>query len=311
MGDFLFLAIILVIVLGGIGISIFYIRRETRGIKEEKKDEFALNLIKQDIDSMKKRFEDGYNQMALELGRVQEIGHDLKSLQEFLQSPKLRGNLGEQVLRNLLEQILPKNSFQVQYRFREGDIVDAVIKTNQGIIPVDSKFPMENFKKASELKGKDKESCLKIFIRDIKKHINDISKKYILPQEGTVDFAIMYVPFEAVYYEIITNQPEILDYGYSKKIYLVSSNSFYYFLKIIMLALQGARIEEASKKILAGLKAIQQESVKFGDELNTLTSHIDHAKSSSERAQNRYGRLIGKIDYLGELEMPEEKKKIE
>jgi DNA recombination protein RmuC len=311
MNNSLFILVIFLIVVAGVGVSIFFIRRETKVLRERKEDDLALSIIKQDIEVMRKRFEDGYGQMATELGRVQEIGHAMKDFQDFLRSPKLRGNIGEQVLRDLLDQVLPKKNFFLQYQFKEGQMVDAIVRTKQGIIPIDSKFPMESFRRISQAKPEEKEGFEKEFIRDIKKHIDDIARKYILPQEGTVDFALMYIPSEPVYYEITLNQPELLDYGYSKKIYFVSPNSFYYFLKIIMVGLEGVRIEEASKKILAGLKAIQQESMKFGDELNTLTSHIDHAKTTSERVQNRYGRLIGKIEDLGSLEPPEERKKLE
>jgi len=284
-------------------IIFFYLRKN---LKEDKKDELALNMIKQDIESMRRKFEHGYSQMAHQLGRIQEIGHTMKDFQDFLKNPKLRGNLGEQILKELLEDILPKGNFKIQHQFREGQIVDAIIKIKQGIIPIDSKFPIESFRKTKKEDPKFKRE----FVRDIKKHINDISRKYILPQEGTVDFALMYVPSEPVYYEITLNQPELLGYGYEKKVYFVSPNSFYYFLKIIMVGLEGAKIEEASKRILQGLKAIQQESVKFGQDLGVLTTHIEHAKSSSDRIQTRFGALTGKIDQLGSLEAPKEKKKI-
>ncbi len=310
MSDFAFILIVFFIASAGIIISVFYIKRETEKLRKSQKEEMPLGMIKQDIENMRKKFENGYSQMAHELGKVQEVGRGVKEFQEFLRSPKLRGNIGEQILRDLLEQMLPQENFSLQYQFQEGQIVDAIVKTNQGIIPIDSKFPMENFRLMMKNDPQTKEMAKKNFVRDIKKHIDDISKKYILPSEGTVDFALMYVPSEPIYYEISLNQPEILDYGYQKKIYFVSPNSFYYFLKIIMIGLQGARIEKGARKILNGMKAVEQEALKFEGELSILTSHIDHAKTSSERAQNRFGRLVGKIERLEELEEPEKKKKL-
>lgn len=309
MPDFLFILIIFLIVAGGVVISVFLIRKEARALREKKEDDLALSLsfLKKDLEVIK----DGYAEVSKELGRVQEIGHMMKDFQDFLRSPKLRGNIGEQVLRDLLSQVLPKSNFSLQYQFQEGQMVDAIIKTKQGIISIDSKFPIESFKKLNQAKEEEKAKFSKEFIRDIKRHIDAISKKYILPQEGTVDFALMYIPSEPVYYEITLNQPELLDHGYNKKVYFVSPNSFYYFLKIIMVGLEGAKIEEASKRILEGLKAIELESVKFGGELSTLASHINHAKGASDKAQSRYGRLVGRIDGLRMLETPEEKKKIE
>jgi len=311
MTDFLFILIVFLVVLAGIGISIFYIKKETKKLKESR-DETPLGMmLKQDIEGLKKKFENGYSQMAYQLGKVEEVGRSIREVQEFLHSPKLRGNIGEQILKELLEQILPKQNFSLQYRFKEGQIVDAIIKTNQGIISIDSKFPMENFRKLSQASETEKDKSKKDFFRDIKKHIDDISRKYILPQEGTVDFALMYVPSEPVYYEITLNPENLSEYGHSRKVYLVSPNSFYYFLKIILMGLEGAKIESSAKKILEGMKAVQQEALKFEEEFSTLTSHVNHAKSASERAQSKYDRLLTKIDHLGELEEPEERKKLE
>jgi DNA recombination protein RmuC len=305
----LFLIIVIVfVVAAGVVASVYLIKRE---LKRKKEEELPWSFLKQDIEALKKSFGDGFTQMAQELGRVQEIGHTLRDFQDFLKSPKLRGGVGEQVLRDLLEQVLPKNNFQIQYQFREGQMVDAIIKTKQGLIPIDSKFPMESFQKYIKSTAEKKEDYLKEFIRDIKKHIDDISRKYILPQEGTLDYAIMYVPVESVFSEITLNEPELLEYAHQKKVILVSPNTFYYFLKIIMIGLEGARIEEASRKILEGLKAIQQESIKFGEELTVMTSHIDNAKKASERVTNRYIRLSGKIDNLGLIELEEKPKEIE
>ena len=309
MSNIAFILIVFLISLTGIAVSIFFIKRETKQFKKD--DAPLVGIIKQDIENLRKKFEDGYSKMAYELGKVQEVGHNIKEFQEFLRSPKLRGNIGEQILRDLLEQMLPKENFSLQYQFHEGQVVDAIVKTNQGIIPIDSKFPMENFRLMQKSKDSaEKDIAKRNFTRDIKKHINNISKKYILPSEGTVDFALMYVPSEPIYYEITLNQPEILDYGYEQKVYFVSPNSFYYFLKIIMVGLEGAKIEQGAKRILNGMKAVQQESLKFEEELSVLTSHINHAKTSSDRTQNRFERLSGKIERLGEIDELKEKKKL-
>ena len=307
MSDIILILILFLVSLTGIAVSVFFIKKETKQLKKD--DAPLVGVIKQDIENLRKKFEDGYSKMTYELGKVQEVGHNIKEFQEFLRSPKLRGNIGEQILKDLLEQMLPKENFSLQYHFHEGQIVDAIVKTNQGIIPIDSKFPMENFRLMRKSKdATEKDMAKRNFIRDIKKHINDISKKYILPSEGTVDFALMYIPSESIHYEVSLNQPEILNYGYEKKIYFVSPNSFYYFLKIVMIGLQGAKIEQGAKKILNGMKAVQQESLKFEEELSVLTSHINHAKTSSDRAQNRFGRLSGKIERLGELDESPKKK---
>ncbi|MBU0578762.1 DNA recombination protein RmuC, partial [Patescibacteria group bacterium] len=156
------------------------------------------------------------------IGEMSEIGRGMKELQEFLQSPKLRGNIGEEVLKDLISQTFPKSKFYLQHGFKSGERVDAAIKTAAGIIPIDSKFPMENFQKMSKAKsGEEKKRAKRDFVNDVRRHIRDISKKYILPEEGTMDFALMYIPSEPVYYEIVNNVA-LTDYARRVRVYPVS-----------------------------------------------------------------------------------------
>lgn len=307
MSDFVFILIIFLSVFLGVAISIFYIKKETKRLSQEqnqKKDDLLpLNLLKQDIENLRRKFENGYSQMTYQLGQIQEIGRGIKEFQNFFHSPKLRGNIGEEVLKELLEQFLPSQNFFLQYQFKGGQIVDAIIKTNQGFIPIDCKFPIENFRRLIEAETEEVSNIYRRdFIRDIKKYIDQIAKKYILIDEGTVGFALMYIPSEKIYYEIAHNQPEILEYGYNKKVYFTSPASFYYFLKIILIGLQGLKIEEGAKKILTGLKATQQEALKFEEELSILISHIERTKNASDRTRARFFKLLGKIEQLNELE---------
>ncbi|MFC1721687.1 DNA recombination protein RmuC [Patescibacteria group bacterium] len=238
-----------------------------------------------------------------EVGQMRELGKSMKDLQDFLQSPKLRGNIGEQILKDLLNQVLPTTNFSTQYKFKEGQVVDAIIKTENGLIPIDSKFPMENAKKLFQAESDEaKQSLKREFAKDVRKHINDIAKKYILPSEGTVDFAIMYVPSEAVYYEVVGNSQDLIDFGQAKKVFLVSPNSFYYFLQAIMLGLKGKKIEEKAKQIMSTLGMIQQESQKFGEQLGVLNRHVTNAKNSMDNVTGEYGKLSGKIDQVKLLE---------
>lgn len=307
----IFLVLIFIFLVGFSFFLVFYFKKVIKELKEEKKEDTSLSLIQQNLFEMRRTFENGYGKIAEELGRVKEIGRQMKDFQEFLKSPKFRGNVGEQILRDLLEEILPKENFSLSYQFREGQMVDAIIKTRQGLIPIDSKFPMESFRKFHQAREEEKERLKKEFIRDIKKHIEDISKKYILPHEGTVDFALMYIPSESIFYEITINQQDLIDYGRKKRVYFVSPNSFYYFLHTIMMALEGAKIEEASRKILDSLRGIRQETLKFEEELNVLVSHINKTKSASERVMSKFSKLASKIENLGALKEKEEPKKLE
>jgi DNA recombination protein RmuC len=193
------------------------------------------------------------------IGEMSEIGRGMKELQEFLKNPKLRGNIGEHVLNELLAQMLPKQSFHLQYGFKSGDKVDAAIKTSAGIIPIDSKFPMENFRKMHDT-GTDleKKSIGRDFENDVKKHIDAISRKYILTDEGTIDYALMYVPSEAVYYEIVNNA-KIFDYASGKRVLPVSPTTFYAYLKAILMSFEGQKIEAQAKQIFVTLRAAQKD----------------------------------------------------
>src|SRR3989337_2966164 len=224
-----------------------------------------------------------------EVGQMNEIGRSMKELQDFLRSPKLRGNIGEQVLRELLGQFLPKESFHLQFSFRTGDIVDAAIKTESGIIPIDSKFPMENFKNMTKAESEvEKKTFEKQFARDVRKHIDDIAKKYILPEEGTIDYALMYIPSEPVYYEIMSNIPELSDYSHKRRVLPVYPSTSYAYMRAILMSFEGKKIEERARAILASLRGIQNDSEKFGDALRVLTKHINDTKNTSDLVNSKY-----------------------
>lgn len=286
------------------------------GLLLKRRDDTAMGLIKQDLQGMSsqitattKEINDRLNKAAdymmgvqKGLGEMQEIGRNMRELQEFLRSPKLRGNVGEKVMKDLLEQMIPKANLGFQHGFKNGARVDAIIKTRNGIIPIDSKFPMENFSAAAKAKDEaDHKRFLHEFAKDVRKHVSDIARKYILPSEGTVDFALMYVPSEAIYYEIISSD-DLLDIGAEQSVYIVSPNTFYYFVKTIMLALEGEKVEERAKLVLQALRGIQQDARKFGDELGVLDGHLTRAKKAMEGVASSYGRLGSKIEDTSKLQ---------
>lgn len=241
------------------------------------------------------------------IGEMSEIGRSMKDLQEFLSSPKLRGNIGEQILKELLGQYLPKSSFHLQYAFRDGSIVDAAIKTEAGIIPIDSKFPMENFRKMNSAESEqDKKTAQKVFSSDVKKHIDAISKKYIVTAEGTLDYALMYIPTESVYYEIV-NDPSLFDYAAEKRVLPVSPMTFYAYLRAILLGFEGQKISKKAQEILAGIKSIQKEYEKVGEGIDTLGKHINNSYNMMATVQGSFSKLGQKIKTTSSLKSPEEK----
>ncbi|PJE75961.1 hypothetical protein COV04_02300 [Candidatus Uhrbacteria bacterium CG10_big_fil_rev_8_21_14_0_10_48_11] len=300
-------AILLAVVVGGFVV----LDRRLRTLGVSRDDDKGFMLLNQNMQGVQSRLDEttrslntrldraaeviqGVNQ---ELGHMKEIGRSMRDLQDFLKSPKLRGNIGEQVMRDLLEQYFPRAHFDLQHTFSTGDRVDAVLKTDKGLISIDSKFPLENFQRMHRAESEaDAAVALRDFIRDTKKHISDISKKYILPAEGTADFAIMYVPSESIYYEIIRQDEELNGFANEKRVFLVSPNSFYYFLKVVMIGLEGKRVEENARRILETMRAIQKDATKFGSELEVMSKHITNAKNAVDRVNTEYARLAGRID---------------
>lgn len=237
-----------------------------------------------------------------EIGKMSEIGRNMQEIQDFLKSPKLRGNLGEQVLKDLITQIFPKNSFFLQYNFKTGNRVDVAIKTDAGILPIDAKFPMENFQKMSKTKIKEEaEKYRKEFLRDVRKHIDSISEKYILPDEGTMDFALMYVPSESIYYEII-NEDEILEYAKTKRVYIVSPSTLYAHLQMILLSFEGRKIETQTKEIFKLFRGMQIDYQKSSDAIDILGRHITNASSQLINVNKNFSRMGQKINSTIHLE---------
>lgn len=237
-----------------------------------------------------------------QLGRLEEtnkqivdISKDISSLQELLRAPKFRGAMGEVLLENLLSQVLPKDHYSTQYRFKSGEAVDAIIKLGERLVPVDAKFSLENFQKMLEAPDEQLKSALrKKFIQDVKNRIDEVSSKYILPQENTYDFALMYIPAENVYYEIIIKE-DIFSYSLSKKVIPVSPNTIYAYLEVICLGLKGLKVEENAKKILKSLSALEIEIDKFKEEFNILGSHLSNANTKYSDSQKRLDKLSDKL----------------
>lgn len=237
--------------------------------------------------------------------QMQEIGKEVSSLKSILHAPKLRGNFGEYLLYNLLKDTLPPKNFAVQYQFSDGSAVDAIIRLGKNIISVDSKFPLESFERY--LTSKDSESKKKAkteFTRSVKGRIDEISKKYIRPQEGTFDFALMYIPSESVYYEILTNDTqkgyELFDYAMKSRVIPVSPNTFYAYLMAIVYGLKGMKIEEQAESIIKKISGIQKSFTDLTEEIATLGKHLTNAGTKFSEVKEKAEKISGQINNITE-----------
>ena len=235
-----------------------------------------------------------------ELGKMAEIRGSVESLTNFLKHSKRRGNLGEEGLKEMLAEALPREKWKLQFAFSGGEAVDAIIETKNGNIPVDSKFPLENFEKMrTAADEKIAETFRREFAKDCKKHIDAIAKKYIRPEEGTTDFAVLYLPAESIYNEASENN-ELSKYARSKNVQLVSPNSFFYFLRVVLIAFQSEKFEENAKKVLSLIAGVKTEAGKFGASLELTAKHLGNAKKNMDETVAGFGKLEGKIERVGE-----------
>jgi DNA recombination protein RmuC len=240
--------------------------------------------------------------------RMLEIGQDISSLEMILRPPKLRGGLGELFLADLLSQILPPNHFELQHRFKGGETVDAVILLRLGMVPIDAKFPLENFRRILEAESAEMRKAPKrAFIKDVKGHIDAISRKYIRMDENTFDFALMYIPAENVYYETIIKDDAfggdmtLFTYALEKRVIPVSPNSFYAYLQTIILGLQGMRIEERSRDIIENLARLNKEFERFSDAFRLVGQHMDNSMKKYSEAEKRFGKVESKLQQIDGL----------
>ena len=226
--------------------------------------------------------------------RVVDVADELKTLQNVLQNPKQRGVLGEYYLQSVLENVLSPDRFELQYKFADGEIVDAIIKLDRGqILPVDSKFSLENYNRLVEETDKTrKEALTKLFKADLKNRIDETSK-YIRPSEGTMDFAFMFIPSEAIYYDLLINKVgvagassrDLIEYAFrDKRVIIVSPTSFMAYLQTVLQGLRSLQIEGQAKEIQIRvgqlgqhLAAYEQFMQRLGGSLGTTVNHYNNA----------------------------------
>lgn len=275
-----------------------------RGSLDATKSTVATSLLEttRDITTRLERASYIIGELKKETGAFSEIGRSMQDLQTYLRSPKLRGNIGEAVLADLLGQIFPKSSYTLQYAFKSGDKVDAIIRTDAGLLPLDSKFPLENYQKMyTESDANQVALYRRAFIRDVRAHVKAISTKYILPTEGTLDFALMYIPSESIYYEIVQAE-SAMDYARSERVYPVSPSTLYAALQTILLSFEGRRVEAKAKEVFTLLRSIHKDYTKTFDSYATLGTHLTNAFNKYSEVNNHIVSLGQKLASTKALE---------
>jgi DNA recombination protein RmuC len=246
-----------------------------------------------------------------ELGRVSMTMKAVSEIQDILKAPKLRGGFGEIFLGDLLEQILPKR-YMLQHRFTNGTAVDAVVMLGDKLVPVDSKFPLENFNKGINAETEElKKIARRQFMTDVKKHI-DAVEKYIIPDENTYEFALMYIPSENIYYEIAvknewgSEDKPLVEYAMRKKVIPVSPNTLYVYLYTISLGLRGLAVEKNAQVVIDRMMRLQKELTRFQDEFALVGRHLTNASAAYVKTDKRLGVISERMKVFGPEDSSEE-----
>ncbi|HUK93975.1 MAG TPA: DNA recombination protein RmuC [Gaiellaceae bacterium] len=241
--------------------------------------------------------------------QLAEQAKGLRELQQILRPPKARGGFGELLLANLLADRLPPTAYALQYGFEGGERVDAAIVVDR-IVPIDSKFPLDNFERMVGAENDiERQQFEKLFARDVKGHVDAIAAKYIRPDEGTYDFAFMYLPSEAIYYELACGKTgALLEYANGKRVLPVSPTTLTAYLQVIVLGLKGLQIEQHAEEVMAYVAQLRTDFGKFKEDFELVGTHLDRAQKKFVESEKRFGKFETKLDQAAEApaELPAE-----
>ena len=315
--------ILLIIIAIGVLVAIFLLLKKKPEV--EKRDDNSLLMLQQQINNISqvldsklsesnKSLQSQFSQSATiirdvteKLTRLDEtnkqvvgFADQLKSLQDILKNPKQRGILGEYYLETVLKNVLPPASFQMQYGFSNGEIVDAVVFVDKRIIPIDSKFSLDNYNRMIETNDPAEKKRLETaFVNDLKLRIDETSK-YVRPEEKTMDFAFMFIPSEAVYYDLLINKVGVITedtnnliyYAGKKKVVVVSPTSFLAYLQTVLQGLRNQKISEQAQSIIKEVERLGKHLFTYSEHMKRLGQHLDTTVSS----YNKAGKELEKID---------------
>lgn len=241
-----------------------------------------------------------------EIGRrTEELARGMTSLQELLRPPKARGLVGEWLLGSLLAEVLPRDRYEEQYRFRSGEAVDAVIHLEGLRVPVDAKFPLPDFGRlAAATTDEERRKAKRDLIRAAQRHVDAIAQKYIRPEEGTADFALMYIPAEGVYGELLVPEGDLdfLAYALAKRVVPCSPSTFYSYLRSVAMGLKGLALARNVQKLFGELRGVEETVERMAEELSTLGTHLRNARGKHEEAERLLADVRRRLERISHEE---------
>lgn len=276
----------------------------TRQELSQSKDTIAQHTLKT-IDTLNK-IGQTIHTITQQQEEAQKLGQSLKDL---LQSPKLRGNYGEAILEEMLDRVLPKGIWEMQYAIEGREKVDAVVKMKDLIIPIDAKFPRDNYQKYLQAQSpEEKRNYWDKYVNDVKTQIKSISAKYVKPEKGTSEFALMFIPSEAIYYETIAEKnylgfpSDIYEFAQEQKVIPVSPNTFYAFLQLIVVGSRNLEIIKSVKKIQGGLADLEKSFELFYNKYEDIGKNIEKAQEAYRIGDSHIKRYKNRLDSTLSLE---------
>ena len=237
--------------------------------------------------------------------RMADLGRDMEELQRLLKSPKTRGMMGELGLETLLGDMLPRDRVDYQYTFSDGKKVDAMVRLDKGLLPIDAKFPMESFQRLMEASAEDRPKARKGLQDSVKKKVDDIAKLYIRPGEGTLPLALMYLPAESLYYETFIarekDEEDLWDYAYHRQVLPLSPGTLSAYLKTVAMGLKAAAVEQNAKQVVELLATLERDVKAYRKPFEVLGSHINNAHKQYDESARSLQQFEAHLDRARQL----------
>jgi DNA recombination protein RmuC len=238
--------------------------------------------------------------------RIGELAKDIGSLQDLLRAPKARGGFGELMLERLLQDCLPASAYEIQFTYRDGSRVDAVVRYGSRIVPIDAKFPNESYTAiAAAGDDNDRRARRRAFLHQVRRHIDAVAR-YISPQDQSIDYAFMYVPSEAIYYELMTHEdsagdPDIAAYCQERHVIPASPNTLLAYLQVVALGVRGLAMQERTRELQQGIAQVRREFERFVELHDQLGRHLDNAMKKFDETERALARASGAIEGLAQV----------
>ncbi|HKW78735.1 MAG TPA: DNA recombination protein RmuC [Candidatus Limnocylindria bacterium] len=238
--------------------------------------------------------------------RIGDLAKDIGSLQDLLRGPKARGGFGELMLERLLQDCLPASAYEIQFTYRDGSRVDAIVRYGSRVVPIDSKFPNESYTQiASAPDAAERRSRRRAFLQQVRRHV-DAVERYVSPQDGTIDYAFMYVPSEAIYYELTAgdvspDDPDILAYCADHHVIPASPNTLLAYLQVVALGVRGLAMQERTRELQQAIAQVRREFDLFVDLHGQLGAHLDHATKKFDETARALSRASAAIEGLAQV----------